>query len=194
MPSHGAALGGAEVSPRRPPKPSPTPVLRRGELGRQGPQPESWSVRSRLSRLIQKSPALRGRRRKSPGGPRALAPRRAACGQGFVRSLCLGTRGWPRTGRKDAQTWASGSEIRVGPHAGLCVLSIVTRGAPRSVRGAGVQRPVGSHRGPRLALSCSIACKPHCSGAKGQVGAVDQLRNCYFPLGGFVFGFSITEL
>lgn len=132
MPSHGAALGGAEVSPRRPPKLSPTPVLRRGELG---PQPESLSVRSRLSRLIQKSPALRGRRRKSPGGPRALAPRRADCRQGFTRSFSLGTRGWPRTGRKDVQTWASGSEIRVGPHAGLCVLSIVTRGAPRSVRG-----------------------------------------------------------
>lgn len=29
-------------------------------------------------RLIWKSPALRGRRRKSPGGPRAEAPRRAA--------------------------------------------------------------------------------------------------------------------
>lgn len=58
---------------------------------------------------------------------------------------------------------------------------------------AGLQGPVGSHRGPWLALSCSIACKPRCSGAKGQVGAVDQLRNCYFPLGGFVFGFSITE-
>ena len=56
------------------------------------------------------------------------------------------------------------------------------------------QWPVGCHGGPRLALSCFIACKPCRAGAKGQVGAVDLLRNCYFPQGGFVFGFNVSEL
>lgn len=114
------------------PKPSPTPVLRLGELGRLWPQPESWSVRSRLSVLIQKSPALRGRRRKSPGGPRALAPRRAACRQGSARSFSLGTREWPRAGRKDVQTWAAGSEVRVGPMLG-CVFWVWWPAGPHVV-------------------------------------------------------------
>ncbi|KAM9669774.1 uncharacterized protein ACBT57_007012 [Dama dama] len=56
------------------------------------------------------------------------------------------------------------------------------------------QWPVGCHGGPQWALSCFVACKPCGAGAKGQVGAVDLLRNCYFPQSGFVFGFSVSEL
>lgn len=103
----------------------------------------------------------------------------------------------PTCGAAANPAWLGGKGSPGRPRAGPRLPGLLGASwgrAPRAWPRPAGQRPVGCQGGPRLALSCCIACKPCLAGAKGQVGAADLLRNCYFfPQGGFVFGFSVSE-
>lgn len=81
----------------------------------------------------------------SPPGAEEKVTRWPSCSgaptgrQGPSHSLGLGTRGWPRAAGQGRADLSGGLRGPSRPHAGFCVLSIATRGAPRSVRGCGLR-------------------------------------------------------
>lgn len=91
-----------------------------------------------------------------------------------------GTRARPLAARREVRERASAAEMRAAAGA-------VPRGGSRRVVSSAVTAAL-SWPFPARSVQTSRAR------AKGQVGAVDLLRNCYFPQGGFVFGFSVSEL
>lgn len=134
-----------------------------------------------LRQLGQKTQPPGAGPRRAPNAQCVTAPRRAATKPGLAR--CESSNGKTpglvptRGGKGGAGT------LRLEAAAPLAAPS--SHGAswwrtPRAWPWPSWQWPVGCQGGPRLALSCFIACKPCLAGAKGQVGAVDLLRNCYF--------------
>lgn len=214
VPSHGAALGGAEVSsglePGAPPGRLPwTPGAQelRGRGWRRGaPTPRRRPctlVCKVINRAVHRltlwqsraaSPAPLGEEEvtKCPGHP----PAWTCGGSGSRPALCpgeqlvLGTRAWALATRQEVREGASGCAAAGAPAAG----------APAAGSGRGSSRRLaprgglGCHGGPQLALSCSVACKPRAPGPRDKLELLILLRNCYFPPGGFVFGISVSEL